>query len=1028
MRKSATLAIILLFSLQGISQSITFSGKVFLQGAYNTATGQMNNTLNSLGILQGKATTQPYNIPAFSYIGTEAVGAGFFAANPEIVDWILVELRESSLLSSLVSRRAAFLKTDGTIVDIDGSSSVMFSGVPAATYAVAVRHRNHMGIIADTAINFNSGSGGYDFTIAANKSLQNQKYTSSVEVGGIWAMRGGDANGNGNVKYNGPGNDQNQILNIKLGGSISNILNNVYSVEDLNMNGNIKWNGPGNDQNFLLNTTLVGSLSNLFVEQLPKVSTSSRIEGIVILPSGAPYTNDSLKINTTREVVTPANSKFSADVTYDYSTFFAVMSDSNTVLMRYNYPGQPNYNLDFQSTTLALVMNSHVAASLRASDKLKLINDLVVHPDFLDLSFELEKAIRSGANYLEDSTNTSLQQALSKIFTTISNFRTVEFNPLKIVKSGRAVSFTNYWGAAYVIGVYRGTSLIEIIRVPGVQPFATSFKEIYQGFFGEGYTSPSQKIYTLPLVDGSYTFKIRSGRPGSDNSDIWEKALMDNGDKAIKDVYDAFIPIPQECTQALRESLATLGKTYKDHLSRKYTSVSQLSEAIYDLAMTHLKVGNFLFDCGYVKDGGQVQKYLFWMKKLVKFLDVPGKVGTVGNVGFAAAGWYYANPVIDTCFTVIGNTVDPCKSLKVAFNGQYINSEINFNGNAAKAFTFLNADGSIPNGIDYNLVFITNNSNTKVSITKANTSANFSITLSINDPVTQSTTFDVLYGGKIIQTIGAVVNRGYESVVIISGNNQTAPATSTLKNPLTVEVRDINNQPKEGVKVLWKVEAGGGQVLLQETTTGSIGQSTNSWQLGASGQQFVSASVKKADGSNVVGSPLSFMASFLNGQQLDTVIIGSQVWTSKNLNVITYNNGDTIPQVKDFTQWKNLKTGAWCYYNNDSENGAKFGKLYNWYAFNDPRGLAPKGWHIPTFDDWEKLNSFVGGYSRFEAMLGGERAINDFVFLGEVGIFWSSWILEGNPMILIISNSEKVFGGYDQNDEWGGASIRFIKD
>lgn len=80
-------------------------------------------------------------------------------------------------------------------------------------------------------------------------------------------MRGGDANSNENTKYNGPSNDQNQILNNRLNGSLSIIINNVYANEDVNMNGNIKWNGPENDQNFLLNIVLNGFLSLIFNQQ-----------------------------------------------------------------------------------------------------------------------------------------------------------------------------------------------------------------------------------------------------------------------------------------------------------------------------------------------------------------------------------------------------------------------------------------------------------------------------------------------------------------------------------------------------------------------------------------------------------------------------------------------------------------------------------------------------------------------------------------------------------------------------------------
>jgi hypothetical protein len=92
-----------------------------------------------------------------------------------------------------------------------------------------------------------------------------------------------------------------------------------------------------------------------------------------------------------------------------------------------------------------------------------------------------------------------------------------------------------------------------------------------------------------------------------------------------------------------------------------------------------------------------------------------------------------------------------------------------------------------------------------------------------------------------------------------------------------------------------------------------------------------------------------------------TVIIGKQVWTSKNLNLATYRNGDVIPQVQDQNAWANLTTGAWCYYDNDSSNGTKYGKIYNWYAINDPRGLAPKGFHIPTNPEWSVLVDYLGG-------------------------------------------------------------------
>lgn len=92
--------------------------------------------------------------------------------------------------------------------------------------------------------------------------------------------------------------------------------------------------------------------------------------------------------------------------------------------------------------------------------------------------------------------------------------------------------------------------------------------------------------------------------------------------------------------------------------------------------------------------------------------------------------------------------------------------------------------------------------------------------------------------------------------------------------------------------------------------------------------------------------------------------IGDQTWISVNLSTSAFKNGDTIPQAKTDEEWKSAGEAgkpAWCYYNNDPKSGKKYGKLYNWFAVSDQRGLAPAGWHIADDTEWGALVDYLGG-------------------------------------------------------------------
>ena len=121
-----------------------------------------------------------------------------------------------------------------------------------------------------------------------------------------------------------------------------------------------------------------------------------------------------------------------------------------------------------------------------------------------------------------------------------------------------------------------------------------------------------------------------------------------------------------------------------------------------------------------------------------------------------------------------------------------------------------------------------------------------------------------------------------------------------------------------------------------------------------------------------IQSQLTNMQAQINYLLKPTVIIGTQNWTTKNLDVETYSDGTPIPEVQNAKEWVALTTGAWCYYENNTANGTIYGKLYNWYAVagihdNDPntpnKKLAPTGYHIPSETEWITLTTFLGGNS-----------------------------------------------------------------
>ena len=114
----------------------------------------------------------------------------------------------------------------------------------------------------------------------------------------------------------------------------------------------------------------------------------------------------------------------------------------------------------------------------------------------------------------------------------------------------------------------------------------------------------------------------------------------------------------------------------------------------------------------------------------------------------------------------------------------------------------------------------------------------------------------------------------------------------------------------------------------------------------------------------------------IDGNVYNTIQIGNQLWMADNLRTTKYRNGDAIKDTSGFTTWELFDEGSYCNYNQDDSNISMYGRLYNWFAVEDNRGLAPDGWHIPSDEEWKELEIYLG-MSQSEADMKGPRENNE---------------------------------------------------
>lgn len=195
--------------------------------------------------------------------------------------------------------------------------------------------------------------------------------------------------------------------------------------------------------------------------------------------------------------------------------------------------------------------------------------------------------------------------------------------------------------------------------------------------------------------------------------------------------------------------------------------------------------------------------------------------------------------------------------------------------------------------------------------------------------------------------------------------------------------------------------------------------------------------------------------SDMDGNYYKTIQIGTQIWMAENLRVSKFRTGELIQNIVDNSQWANFSKSAFCYCNNEVQSEKEYGKLYNWFAVNDPKNICPVGWHIPSVGEWNTLVSFLGGANQaggnlkeietkhwnspnadatnsdgFTALPAGFRdSGGDGLFhnFNEVAMYWNGGFSQGLTFISRISNSSGKYETFGVS-KTVGASVRCIKD
>jgi hypothetical protein len=254
-------------NVQLMNEELTLSVKVLLDGPYVSATQLMNDNLRAQGLLP---TTEPFTALGFDRVadnGATTVAPSLLTTtgNNAVVDWVFVELRSPNAPYDVLATRCLLLQRDGDVMRTDVASTQFRMPGNPGQYRIAVRHRNHLGIMTANQVTLSTSSATIDLTLSATAAYGTD---ARKVVGTRMVMWAGNAVPDAQVKYTGSGNDRDPVLQA-VGGAVPTNTISGYHVTDLNLDGAVKYTGTANDRDIILQAIGGSVPTNFRLQQLP---------------------------------------------------------------------------------------------------------------------------------------------------------------------------------------------------------------------------------------------------------------------------------------------------------------------------------------------------------------------------------------------------------------------------------------------------------------------------------------------------------------------------------------------------------------------------------------------------------------------------------------------------------------------------------------------------------------------------------------------------------------------------------------